>query len=132
MPARQSSVRAKARELLEAVQQLSPAELRKFKRQFTAWHKRNGKQHESEAELTHAAKARLPTTEERRLRRLMAKSEQGTLTPKELAQYRMLAQRAERLNVERAEALAELVRRRGKPLRVVIEEIGSEGRADGS
>ena len=62
----------------------------------------------------------------------MAKSEQGTLTPKELAQYRMLAQRAERLNVERAEALAELVRRRGKPLRVVIEEIGSEGRADGS
>ena len=65
---------------------------------------------EDEGALLQAARARLPETEERHLRRLIAKSERGTLTPKELAEYRALVLRAEQLNVTRAEALAKLVR----------------------
>jgi hypothetical protein len=132
MATREPSIPLSIEELLEAVQQLSPVELREFKRQFTAWQNGNGKWPEDEAVVVQAAKACLPTADERRLRRLIAKSEQGSLTQNELAQYRVLAQRAERLNVERAEALAELVRRRGKPVRVVMEEIGCEGSADGT
>jgi GH35 family endo-1,4-beta-xylanase len=128
----QQSVPLSVEELLAAVQQLSPVELHEFKHQFTAWEIRNGKSPEDETVLVEAAKARLTATERRRLRRLTAKSEQGTLTPKELAKYRVLARRAEQLNVERAEALAELVRRRGQPARVVMEEIGWEGSADGT
>ena len=39
--------------------------------------------------------------------------------------------RVEQINLMRAEALAELVRRRGKPAAVVLEEIGWEAGADG-
>jgi membrane-bound lytic murein transglycosylase B len=132
MATRQRPVPLSAEELLDAVQQLSPAELHDFKRQFTAWERQNGKKAEDEGVLVRAAKARLSTAERQRLRRLTAKSEQGSLTPKELAQYRVLARRAERLNAARAEALAELVRRRGQPARVVMAEIGWEGSADGT
>lgn len=118
-------------QLLEAIKHLSPAELREFRQQFTAWQEHNGKQAEGDTALLRAAKARLPATAERRLQRLIAKSEQGTLTAKELADYQALAQRAEQINAMRVEALAELVRRRGKPAAVVLEEIGWEGGADG-
>ena len=132
MAARQRPVPLSAEELLDAVQQLSPAELHDFKRQFTAWERQNGKRAVDEGALVKAAKARLPRADQRHLQRLTARSEQGTLTPKELAQYRILARRAERLNAERAEALAELVRRRGQPPRVVMAEIGWEGSTDGT
>jgi hypothetical protein len=46
--------------------------------------------------------------------------------------YRALAQQAERLNVTRLEALAELVQRRGQPAHVVMDEIGWECGADGT
>jgi hypothetical protein len=131
MAKQQPSVPLSVEELLNAVRQLAPAELHEFKRQFAAWENQNGKRPHDETTLAEVAKARLPATEQRRLRRLMAKSENGTLTSKELAQYRVLARRAERLNAKRAEALAELVRRRGQPARVVMEEIGWEDDADG-
>ncbi len=132
MAGRSGSVPLSAEELLEAIQHLSPAELGTFRRRFAAAQDRNGRRAEDEAVLLQAAKARLPMTEKRRLKRLLAKSERGTLSLKELAQYRALAQRAERLDVERVEALAELVRRRGKPLGVVLKEIGGEGDMDGA
>jgi hypothetical protein len=95
-------------QLLEAIKHLSPADRRELQRQLLAWQDENGTPAGDEAELLRAAGARLPTAEDRRLRRLIAKSEQGTLTPEELSEYRALAQRAEQLNVARAEALAEL------------------------
>jgi hypothetical protein len=64
-----------------------------------------------EASLARAARARLPAAAERRLKRLIARSERGDLTPKELADYQALAQEAQRINAGRAEALAELARR---------------------
>lgn len=119
-------------ELLDAVQQLSPADLHEFKRRFAAWENANGRWPDDEAVLVQHIKARLPPVEGRRLQRLATKSEQGILTPKELAQYRLLAQWAERLDAKRAAALAELVRRRGQPAQVLIEKIGSEVSADGT
>jgi hypothetical protein len=119
-------------QLLEAIRHLSPAERRELQRQFLAWQDENGTPVEDEAELLRAARARLPTAEGRRLRRLIAKSEQGTLTPRELAGYRVLAQRAEQLSVARAEALAELARRRGQPAHLVRKEIGGEDDAGGA
>jgi hypothetical protein len=118
-------------QLLEAIKQLSPAELREFRKQFTAWQEQNGQQAADDPALLQAAHARLPVTAERRLKRLIAKSEQGTLTAKERADYQALAQQAERIDVMRVEALAELVRRRGQPAAVVREKIGWEDGADG-
>jgi hypothetical protein len=82
--------------------------------------------------LVQATRLRLPPKEERRLKRLIGKSERGTLSPKELTEYQELARRTEQIDVERLEALAELVRRRGQPLAVVMKEIGWQGGGDGT
>ena len=118
--------------LMAAVKQLSPTELREFTQQFTAWQEKNGTWADEDVVLIQTTKARLPVADERRLKRLIAKSERGTLTPKELDEYRILAQRAEQLNVTRVEALAELVRRQGKPMHMVMAEIGWESGEDGT
>lgn len=132
MPIVQVPVQLTVEHLMAAIRQLSPAELREFTQQFAQWQEQNGKQVDDEAALIEATKARLPAADKRRLKRLMAKSERGTLTPKELDEYRALAQQAERLNVTRVEALAELVRRRGEPVRALMQEIGWEGGDDGA
>lgn len=132
MARRLGSVALSFEQLLEGVEHLSPAELREFQEQLTAWQHQNGKGADEDAALLRTAKTRLPATMERRLRRLIAKSERGTLTAKELADYQTLAQRAERINVIRAEALAQLVRRRGKPAPDEKAERGEEGGPDGN
>ena len=101
-------------ELLEAIQRLAPAERRELQRQSRAWQDDNGSRVEDDEELRRAAKARLPAADARRLRQLIRKSEQGTLTARELSEYRALTRRAEQLSVGRAEALAELGRRGGR------------------
>ncbi len=125
MPTVQVPAQLTMEHLLAAIKQLSPAELREFTRQFADWQEQNGGR--EEARLIQATKARLPAADERRLKRLRAKSERGTLTPTELAEYRSLVEQAERIDVTRVEALAELVRRRGQPARVVMREIGWVG-----
>jgi len=97
--------------LMAAVKQFSPDELDEFKRQFAEWQGQNGEETAEEVKLIQATKMRLSVVEARRLKRLIAKSERGTLTRKELDVYRALAQQAERLNVMRLEALAEFVHR---------------------
>jgi hypothetical protein len=120
------------KQLLEAIKHLSPADRRELQRQVLAWQDENGEAVEHEAELLRAAQARLPSADERRLRRLITKSEQGTLSPEELADYRRLAQQAEQLDVTRAEALAELARRRGQAAPSGRKESGREGVGDGA
>lgn len=132
MPTVQVPAQLTVEHLMEAVKQLSPDELREFTRQFAAWQEQHSKQTDEEAVLMQATKTHLPAADERRLKRLIARSERGTLTPKELDDYRTLAQQAERLNVTRVEALAELVQRRGKPVRVIMKEIGWESGEDGT
>ncbi|MBI1928562.1 hypothetical protein HYR99_30510 [Candidatus Poribacteria bacterium] len=132
MSTMQGSAQSTVEHLLQMVKQLPPAELGEFTQRFVEWQDQNGMQMKEEAALIQATQVRLPAADERRLKRLIAKSERGTLTPKELEGYRALAQQAEQLNVTRVEALAELVRRWGKPVRVIMQEIGWESGADGT
>jgi hypothetical protein len=118
--------------LMAAVKQLSPAELRQFKRQFAAWQKRNGKQDDEEAVLLACIKenSRLPADEQRRYERLRRKCERRTLTEHELAEYRTLLQQLEARNVRRVEALIALAQRRGTTLRGVMAQLGLQSADD--
>jgi len=133
MPATQTEPSAK--QLLAAVKQLSPAEVSRFEWQFAAWQKTaqpNGQvpSDTDEERLIQATKISLPVATARRLKKLQTKSEAGTLTEAEWAEYRDLAKQAEQLSVLRVTALAELVRRRGKSAREVMKEIGWRANRD--
>jgi hypothetical protein len=117
-------------QLLEAVAHLSPDEQREFQRRLVAQQAANGSPGKDDATLNRATRARLPAAAERRLRRLIARSERGQLTPRELADYQSLAQEAQRIDAARAEALAELARRRGQTVQAVKAEIDRKGHTD--
>lgn len=114
--------------LLDAVSRLAPEELDDFAFRFAGWQQDAA----DDCMLIRAAHRRLNPADDARLRALIAKSEQGSLTDAEQAEYQELAQRAERLNVHRLQALVELARRRRKPIEAVIEEIGRPGDAHGA
>lgn len=127
MPTSQTTTPLTADSLFWAVQQLPPPELHEFAHRFAAWQQDLAR---SEAELIQATKQALPPAQLRRLRQLAAHSETVTLSEKELAEYQHLTRRAEALDVQRTEALAELVQRRGQPARQVMAEIGWTSEAD--
>ncbi len=130
MASTQSSERTTIAQLMTTVQRLSPSELREFKRQFARWQRHSGGQADEEAVLVQACRACLSAPHERRLSKLITKSERGTLSPKELQDYRKLVLRAEKLDATRLAALTDLARRWGKPVRIVMETIGWEGSGD--
>ena len=132
MAAASSPARPKVDQLLAAIEQLSPAEQREFHRRYAIRNGRNGSKTATEPELIKAAQARLPVSQERRLRRLISKSEAGKLTAKELAEYQSLAREAEQLDAARADALSELARRWGQSVSAVLETIRVHGAGDGS
>ncbi len=119
-------------QLLQAVERLSPAEQHEFQCRLAARQAANGGTGPDDAALIRAAQARLSAAAGRRLRRLIGRSEADRLTPKELAEYQALAQEAQRLDAARAEALAELARRRGQLPSAVMAELGRTGPADGA
>jgi hypothetical protein len=119
-------------QLLEAIDRLAPAQRRELERRLAGRRAEDGNAQSDEATLVRAAKVRLPAAAERRLKRLIARSERGLLTPEELAEYRALAQEVQRLDAARAEALAELGSRRGKSARSAKGEIRGEGGRDGA
>jgi hypothetical protein len=110
-------------DLLAAVKQLPPAELREFQRQFTAWSGQNG---EGEAELlaTIRANSGLPAPEQRGFNRLRRKRQAGTLTASEAKRLQELWSRVEQMNAVRLEALGELARRRGTDVRTLMRQLG--------
>jgi hypothetical protein len=118
-------------QILEAVERLSPTEQRELQCRLAARQAADGGAGLEDVALVRAAQARLPAAAERRLRQLIARSERGRLTPKELDDYRSLAQQAQRIDAARAEALAELVRR-GRPARAVQAKRDCEGHTDGA
>jgi hypothetical protein len=124
MPTLQVPAQLTVDHLLQAIQQLSPAELQQFMCRFEEWQRQNGVPADEETALIEATKERLPAADERRLNRLGRKSERGTLSSKEWDEYRSLAQQSEQLDVRRVEALAKLAQRRGKPVPVIMKEIG--------
>jgi hypothetical protein len=114
-------------QLLEAVDRLSPAKKREFERRLAARHSDKENEGPDEANLVRVATARLPAAAERRLKRLIHLSERGSLKPNELAEYQALAREVQRLDAARAEATAELARRRRGSVRALKAEIGSHG-----
>jgi hypothetical protein len=119
-------------QLLDAVDRLSPSQRRELERHLAARRGEHGKEGSDEASLIRAATACLPASTERRLKTLIARSERGVLTGSELVEYQALAQEAQNLDAERAEALAELARRRGKSVRAVKAEIARRIRTNGA
>jgi hypothetical protein len=119
-------------QLLEAVDHLSPSQIHELERRLAARRAGNRNEGSDETTLVQVATGQLPAATEGRLRRLIARSERGKLTRNELAEYQALAQEVQRLDAARAEALAELARRRGKSVRAVKAEIGGEGSSDGA
>jgi hypothetical protein len=117
-------------QLLEAVEHLSPAEQREFQRRLAARQAANGSADPDDTTLIQAAQARLPAAMERRLRRLITRSERGQLTPQELAEYQSLAQQAQRLDAARTEALAKLAHRQGRSMRDMKAALDRKGRKD--
>jgi hypothetical protein len=130
MPTTKLPLRLSVKELTTAAMQLSPAELHEFNQWLIEWQRQNGGANAEEATLIQLTKTRLPHAEERRLKHLIAKSERGTLTSKELLEYRALASQAQQLDVRRLEALTELARRRGQSLEAVMQSIGWENGQD--
>jgi hypothetical protein len=113
-------------QLLAAIKQLSPDELREFAEQFAAWQKQHDQQDEEEAILLAciAENSRLPAAEQRRFNRLRRKHQAETLTKPEAAELQALWQRVERMNVARLEALTTLAKRRGTDVRTCMRELG--------
>jgi hypothetical protein len=106
--------------LLEAVQRLPPSDLHQFADRFASW-KRNAM---TDDQLIQATQTALNAADRHKLEELTAISETGGLTTEDRTIYQELATRAERANVERVQALSELVRRWGQPLPAVMKQIG--------
>ena len=118
--------------LLEAIDRLEPSQRREPGCRLAGRRVEGGNEEHDDASSVRAAKFRLPAAAERRLKRLIARSERGLLTPEELVQYQALAQEVLRLDAARAEALAESARRRGKSARSAKGGIRGEGGRDGA
>ncbi len=121
-----------ADDLLAAVKQLPPAELREFQRQFAAWSGQNGgpngassPQRDEETLLSAIREnSALPPPEQRRFNRLRRKRQAGTLTAPEEQQLQDLWRLVEQMNAARLEALGELARRRGTDVRKLMRQLG--------
>ena len=117
-------------QLVQAVRGLSPEERREFLRRVGEGQEQDGEGGPDEAALRQAAKAKLPTLAARRLKRLVAKSERGQLSPQELADYQELARQAQQIDAVRAQAMAKLVRFQRKsdePVKSARDQGGSNG-----
>ena len=119
-------------QILEAVDRLSPAQMDELEQRLAARRAENGNRGLDESALVRAAKCRLTAAAERRLRELIGRSERGTLTSKQLAEYQSLAQEVQRLDAVRTQATVELARRWGKSVHAVKAQIGCEGGRDGT
>lgn len=125
-----ASVPTQVDSLLQSVQRLPTAQRREFTRRLMAAGRGNGSRparaEPTDQSLIETTKLRLTPRDAARIKRLSAKSEQGTLTERDRREYLRLAAKAERLSVVRVQALAELARRRGKSLRALMLEVGWE------
>jgi hypothetical protein len=110
-------------DLLAAVKQLPPAELREFQRQFAAW---SGQYDVDEGALlvTILANSALRASEQRCFNRLRRKRQAGTLTESEERQLQALWRQVEQMNAARLEAFGELARRRGTDVRALMRQLG--------
>jgi hypothetical protein len=122
------------KELLAAVKQLSPGQLRQFEQEFDAWREQNGAGaatalNEEILLATIRANSSLPAAQQRHFTRLRRRRQAETLSPVEEKELQALWQQVEQRNVARLEALTELAQRRGTDVKTLLRELGfSENR----
>ena len=117
-------------QLLTAIHQLSPAQQLKIRQSLDSQQRHNGTQARTngkgataEAELIAQTQATLPPQEARRLKSLIRKSEQATLTAGEWEEYQQLAQQSQALDVKRIAALTRLAQMRGQSVDEIKRQI---------
>lgn len=132
MTATPVSSQVSAEHVITIVKRLSPAELRKFKRQFAQWQKQDQQKMDEETALFACIEenSRLPATQQRRFNRLRRKRQTGTLTKVEEVELQALWRHVEQMNVARLEALTNLAQRRGTNVRALMQELGLAARLD--
>ncbi|ETW95444.1 MAG: hypothetical protein ETSY1_30630 [Candidatus Entotheonella factor] len=111
--------------LIEAVKQLSPAELHEFTQRFVTWQEQRRQSEDEEAKLLANIEenSRLPAVEQKRYERLRRKCEREALSDRELAAYQELLKQLEERNVKRIEALMALAQRCGTTLRNLLAQL---------
>ena len=117
---------ASNKELVQAVERLSPEELEEFADEVAALRARRHAPVLSEDESTLFASINraLPESDRELLAELSERRSNETLTPGEHAELLQLQQRLEALHAARLKALAELAQMRGVTLTVVMEQLG--------
>jgi hypothetical protein len=118
--------------LMTAVKRLSPAELREFMQQLTAWQQQPDQQSDEEAAIVACIEKNphLPAAEQRKFKRLRRKRQAETLTQAEETTLQALWQRVEQMNVARLEALIKLAQLRGTDVRTCMRDLGLDEHPD--
>lgn len=117
---------ASSKQLVQAVERLSPAELDDFVDQVAALRARRNAPllSDDESPLFAIINQSLPESERQRLAKLGDRRSNETLTPSEHSELLELQQRLEALHAARVKALAELAQLRGITLTTVMEQLG--------
>lgn len=126
MPTIQIEARISERDLLKAVEQLSPKELQEFVREILTLRAQRDAPHlpESESELLLRINQGIAEQKQRRYRELVAKRRAETLTAEELAELQHLTDEWEQCEADRLARLAELARLRGTTLARLMSDLG--------
>ena len=116
---------ASSRQLVQAVERLSPAELEHFVDEVAALRARRQAPmlSEDESDLFAIINEALPDADRQRLAALIEKRSNERLTPGEHSKLLELQQRLEALHAARVKALADLARLRGVTLTTVMEQL---------
>lgn len=117
---------ASGKQLVQAVERLSPAELDAFADQVAALRARRHAPmlSDDESSLFAIINQALPEAERERLRELVERRSDEALTPRDHSELLELQQRLEALHAARVKALAELGQLRGVTLATVMEQLG--------
>ncbi|HLG16466.1 MAG TPA: STAS/SEC14 domain-containing protein [Blastocatellia bacterium] len=117
---------ASRKQLVQAVERLSPAELDDFVDHVAALRARRHAPmlSDDESSLFAVINQALPESDRQRLAELVERRSDEMLTPGEHSELLQLQQRLEALHAARVKALAELARTRGVTLNVVMEQLG--------
>ncbi|RLT39418.1 MAG: STAS/SEC14 domain-containing protein [Chloroflexi bacterium] len=120
------NVELSTRDLLRAVAQLPPGEMREFVREVLVLNARQTTAvlSEGEAQLLQKINRGLPPDIQTRMLELMEKRQQESLSPVEAVELQEISGRIEALNVERLTNLSALAQLRGVPLGQLKRELG--------
>lgn len=126
-------VEPKVEHLLNSVKQLSPVELDEFMQKFTEWQQQKDisidEKLDADASDDHVVayikkNLKLPNQENRRYWQLRRKSDDESLTDKELPEYQELVRQLTILNTRRLEGIAILAHRWEMPAEEIIAKFG--------